>query len=549
MAGNHMSELSPRQRMINMMYLVLTALLAMNISKEVLEAFQKMDNSIAYSYSDKLKFNDKQYADFELKASNNPEKLSQWNDVAQNLKSSSSNFVSLLDSIRFKIKEETGVDEDGKIINLDDKEITMRVLVKTKEEKGYGLGQDLKVAREIYRDYLMSLDSLGIYEGQDSIYKQNITLLFNTPDYLPDNAKKTAKAESWEHQYYGHVPVAALAFMNQMKLDIGNIEGAILELIQKKTGQSSITVNSQIGVVTAPRQTIMLGDSFNAKIFIAGVDTNQLPRFNLYKYSTDGIRIDNSPIIDSLEVEGSKGIFSIKPKKQGTYWVGGDILIQSEEGEKTYEFKQQYRVDEAMSVISPDKMNVLYTEVKNPLSISVPGYSSDELQLYSNFSGCKIKWITNGTYEAVIAQKQKGKNAKKTINLFIKSKKTGKLVGEKITFRIKDVPPPRPSIRKQMGSGALTTAELGSAAGVKTKLENFDFELAFEITSFDYSYPTPTGAQKTQSYEGWKFNEIRTQFNGLKSGQKIIFDNFYYKIKGSKNKPDRLYESLVITIL
>ena len=54
---------------------------------------------------------------------------------------------------------------------------------------------------------------------------------------------------------------------------------------------------------------------------------------------------------------------------------------------------------------------------------------------------------------------------------------------------------------------------------------------------------------KTQSYEGWKFNEIRTQFNGLKSGQKIIFDNFYYKIKGSKNKPDRLYESLVITIL
>ena len=186
MAVNHMTELSPRQRMINMMYLVLTALLAMNISKEVLEAFQKMDNSIAYSYSDKLKFNDKQYADFELKASNNPEKLSQWNDVAQNLKSSSSNFVSLLDSIRFKIKEETGVDEDGKIINLDDKEITMRVLVKTKEEKGYGLGQDLKLAREIYRDYLISLECLGIYAGQDSIYKQNITLLFNTPDYLPD---------------------------------------------------------------------------------------------------------------------------------------------------------------------------------------------------------------------------------------------------------------------------------------------------------------------------------------------------------------------------
>ena len=67
MAGNHMSELSPRQRMINMMYLVLTALLALNISKEVLDAFQKMDNSIGFSYSEKVEFNEKQYKSFDYK--------------------------------------------------------------------------------------------------------------------------------------------------------------------------------------------------------------------------------------------------------------------------------------------------------------------------------------------------------------------------------------------------------------------------------------------------------------------------------------------------
>ena len=61
MAGNHMSEMSPRQRMINMMYLVLTALLALNISKEVLDAFQQMDNSIGYSYDEKVSFNKKEY--------------------------------------------------------------------------------------------------------------------------------------------------------------------------------------------------------------------------------------------------------------------------------------------------------------------------------------------------------------------------------------------------------------------------------------------------------------------------------------------------------
>ena len=93
-------------------------------------------------------------------------------------------------------------------------------------------------------------------------------------------------------------------------------------------------------------------------------------------------------------------------------------------------------------------MNVIYTEVVNPLSISVPGYSSDELQLYSDFSGCKIKSIKNGSYEAVIAKKQKGKNRKKTMNLFIKDKSSGKIVGEKVTFRIKNVPPPKPSVKK-----------------------------------------------------------------------------------------------------
>ena len=73
--------------------------------------------------------------------------------------------------------------------------------------------------------------------------------------------------------------------MNQMKLDVGNMEGSVLELIQKQTGQSSITVNDQVGVVTSPRQTIMLGDVFEAKVFIAGVDrTSAFGRSNLKFY-------------------------------------------------------------------------------------------------------------------------------------------------------------------------------------------------------------------------------------------------------------------------
>ena len=547
MAGNHMSELSPRQRMINMMYLVLTALLALNISKEVLEAFHKMDNSIGFSYSEKIEFTEKQYEAFELKALNNPEKLGFWNDVAHDVQKESNKLITVIDSIRLKIEDEAGKDEKGKLISLDDKEITIKILVKGKEDKGYGYGKLLKEARAQYRDFLLSLDSLGIYEGSDERYKINILSLFDTSDYVEEGDKR-ANPRSWEYQYYGHVPVAALAFMNQMKLDVGNMEGSVLELLQKKTGQSSITVNSQIGVVTAPRQTIMLGDSFHARVFIAGVDTNQLPKFNLYAYDNEGNRLDPTNVIDTLSVSGSQGIFSVKPKKQGTYWLGGDILVQSEEGEKKYEFKQPYRVDEAMSVISPDKMNVLYTEVVNPLSISVPGYSSDELQLYSDFSQCKIKRVKNGSYEAVIAKRQKGKNARKEVNLFIKDKSTGKLVGKRIKFRLKNVPPPIPSIKDIKGSGELSFIKLTTAKGIKAKLENFDFELEYEITSYRFRYPGSTGSLKSASYNGWKFTDVKALFEGLKSNQTVIFDEIYYKTKGSKSKPEKLNQSIVIKI-
>ncbi len=551
MAGNHMSELSPRQRMINMMYLVLTALLALNVSKEVLEAFAKMDNSIEYAYGDKYVSNEKQYQDFKIRAEKNPEKFQEWYMHALNVQRESKEILDSIQSVKNKIELLAGgYDKYGMLVKKDDKDLVKKLLVKDPSEKGaYGYGVMLVNAREKYKNFLLSLDSLNIYLGNDSKVKDRINQILTTDDVDEDPTDPKAAVSWQDSQYNGHVPIAVMAFMAQMKLDVGSLEGEILELLQKKIGQSSITVNSQIGVVKAPKQTIMLGDSFKARVFIAGVDTNQLPTFSLYKHDSKGNRIESTPY-DTLVNDGSEGIFSMKPTRQGTYFFGGDIVIQSEEGEKIYPFLQEYRVDAPLSVISPDKMNVIYTEVVNPLSISVPGYSSDELQLYSDFSGCKIKSIKNGSYEAVIAKKQKGKNRQKTMNLFIKDKSTGKLVGEKVTFRIKNVPPPKPSVRKIFGSGDLTTQELGTAAGIRAKLENFDFELSFEITSFKYTYPTNTGSSKTIKIEGWRFTpELKGQFNGLKPGQTINFTDFEYKIKGSKEKPSKMYESLVITIL
>ena len=539
MAGNHMSEMSPRQRMINMMYLVLTALLALNVSKQVLDAFQKMDGSIGYSYSEKMDFNKKAYNDFELKAMNNPDKLGLWNDVAKQVKKESKKLIAVIDSVRFKIESISGRGDDGMLIEKSNKELTIKVLVKGKEDKGYGYGEKLRLAREKYRDFLLSLDSLGIYQGPDEVYKSNITLLLNSDSYEEEGKGVIP----WEkNQYYGHVPVAAMAFMNQMKLDVGNMEGAVLELIQKKTGQSSITVNQQLGVVKAPRQSIMLGDSFHARVFIAGVDTNQLPKFNLYQYNSDGLRID-SIVQDTLMVDGSEGLFSIKPKKQGTYWFGGDILVQSEEGEKRYEFTQQYRVDAPMSVISPDAMNVLYTVVDNPVSIAVPGYSSEELTLHSNLAGdCTIKRIKNGTYQINIKE-QRGKNRKKEVKLTVKA--NNKIVGKPITFRVKNVPEPYPKLGSIVGYGEMSKADLGVAWGLTAKLDNFEFDLKYKVVSFTMSYPGAGGQQDLKVTGGQFPDNVKKEFGSIKRGQTINFRDIKYQIAGIKGQKPKSMKGIV----
>ena len=113
---------------------------------------------------------------------------------------------------------------------------------------------------------------------------------------------------------------------------------------------------------------------------------------------------------------------------------------------------------------------------------------------------------------------------------------------------MKNVPPPVPSFRGIKGSGDLKLIKLISAKGIKAKLENFDFELEYEITGYRFRYPGSTGALKSAVYKGWRFSEVKSIFETLKSNQTVIFDEIYFKTKGTNSKPIRLDQTIVIKI-
>ena len=254
MAGNHMSTLSPRQRMINMMYLVLTALLALNVSKSVLDAFFRVDKTLTQSVSDKMNDNLERYDTFEERARNNPEKVGEWNDLAQELKEKTEVVDNLIDSIRYELWKAGGPTLEGEEIIITDRmeseksfmtatgglNAGFEILDKANKNipKTIMLGSDgsdgsatrLRTALTDYREYLLALD---LWPLNDTVSKATVYELLKTEDVVGEITTK-----SWEEEEYGEYPlVGVLTFLNQTRLNVRTAEDIMLELLEQKTGE------------------------------------------------------------------------------------------------------------------------------------------------------------------------------------------------------------------------------------------------------------------------------------------------------------------------
>jgi len=240
--------------MINMMYLVLTALLALNVSKSVLDAFFRVDKTLTQTVSDKTGDNMDRYDEFQMRAENNPEKIGKWNDMAQDLKLRTVEVDDLIDSIRYELWKAGGPTIDGEAVEITEKmEQDKSLILAIQGKGGYelidkanknspkiimldehngkpGAGLRLKNVLTSYREYLLSLD---LYPLTDTTIKNVVYDLLKTED-----VEGTATTLSWEENEYGGYPlVGVLTFLNQTKLNVRTAEDMMLELLEQKTGK------------------------------------------------------------------------------------------------------------------------------------------------------------------------------------------------------------------------------------------------------------------------------------------------------------------------
>ena len=569
MAGGN---ISPRQKMINMMYLVLTALLALNVSKEVLNSFFEVNKGIARATTNFNAKNGDTYAAFDAAAEVNPVKAGPYREQAYEIKEEADKLVASLQEMKYnlvlatdkkvylgsesQIKDEEGdlkeeyatelnwdllTDQQkltniGALTNKDDRHAAGDLFFSAKRKNN--IATDLKVDLNSYKTSLLFLA-----EGNESL----ITSINETCNY--DDKKVKGKTQLWEeYNFYDMPSVGALTLLSKMQSDVRNTESDIINMLRENIDAGSLKFTSAEGIQIPNSNFVLKGDSFRAQIFIAAKDTTQAPI--IYVGEFDSLGGGKYEMIgddyETVKVVNGKGIFAKRASSEGNQKWGGLIAMKTDNGTKMYPFRGQYLVAAKTAVVSPTNMNILYLEVDNPLKISVPGYTAGVISAVINNGKVSVVKKSLGEYSA-----RPSKKGKAMVSLFAEVNGKRTKMGE-MEFRVKEVPPPKAKVQFTLdvnGSTVIDKMKMVNAGGLGAELKDFDFKgVRYVVTSYRLS-GVYKGEQMKEDAKGPKFTpKMISIIKNTKSGNAITISNIKAKRVDAKNTAVRPLDPLVIEI-
>lgn len=553
---------TPRQKMIGMMYLFYTALLALNVSAEILTAFTMVDGSlrktngitedvIANTQNEFVKamVNDsagvapfKERADRVIKAAEKAYKQIQHyklalvgtlEDVydgdytAPYTESLDAADQRIENALREKYSEDSnGASMDPNLVDIDD-------LVSKKDDNNVGgeifitkgQGKEVRAGREGYKQTLIDIinegsekDTVAASVAARKSIIESLNQMLSTEDTKSENDE--GEMVPWDVANFEHLPAAGvLTLMTKMQSDVRNTESSVLSYLLSQIGKADMKFNAIKAVVNAKSSYVLVGQPYKAEIFIAAYDSTQNPE----------ILVGGSKI----PVNSGVGVFTGNTSSVGPKSFGGVIKLKNKStGEvKDYPFKGEYEVGQSSLSVSPTKMNVLYIGVPNPIDITASGVPAEKLNVSMSGGGSIQKAGATGSYIAQV--KSPG-----TVNITVTATVDGqsKNLGTK-QFRVKRVPDPVAKIAGKR-EGTIAKAELMAQAGIKAELENFDFDMKFNIVSFRVSSMIRGFAKEANSNSAAFGGQVKQIIQETPSGSKIYFEDI--KAKG----PDGSIRSL-----
>ena len=443
--------LSPRQKMINMMYLVLTAMLALNVSKDILLVLHKLDQGMTATVTTVAKGTENIYRSFEAQLEDNPRAVEPW-EVAKEVRKQTNDVFGLLSKTRTDLIDLTGgvdEEEDGRLERGRQPRHPRKLLIERQEHWRPRRSQRNQSATHDYRDYLLTV------AGDDDNLKNELNQAFDFSDVQQEGKKMT-----WEMATFSELPLAGIIpFVTDLQSRVRRMEAKSIEHLYSSIDAQTIKFDGVRAVVMPTNGTFVTqGGTYEADVFLAAYNSGNNPEFGG---------------ITPSAVESGVGKLRLPASGVGEKKLSGTMQLPGSETVYTYDVV--YTVAPPMVVISPSKMNVLYRNVDNPLEISVPGVAPKDLIV----SGPGVTG-SNGNYMADVT-KISGKEV--VINVRVKQP-DGKTrdAGSK-EFRIKGLPQAEGMVYKK--SEGIMSASLLSRAEIEAGYVDFPFDLPLKVVAFE----------------------------------------------------------------
>ncbi len=489
---------TPRQKMIGMMYLVLTAMLALNVSTDILNGFKLVDDSLHASLNATEERNVAMMKNFQQATLENPEKNQEWFDLATEMVAKSDSMYDYIQDFKYNIaKLADGEEADPEVRNVVG---TSNLDVTGQYGIVEGNGAILRKELNRYREYLISLSP------KDSVE-------FNTLFATPQGKNSDGDPISWEATLFEGMPVgASITLLTKIQNDIRTAQSEMIQHLQIATDASDLRVNKMEALVIPASKYVIQGSKYSAQIVLAAVDTTQTPA-----YFINGAQI------------GEDGLYEFTASGLGAHTYSGQIVVKGPDGEETaYPFESDYSVGEPSVTISNTDLNVMYRDYDNKFSISVPGVSNDKIKVSVN--GATIKQ-SKGLW--LIRPTGKSKEITISVSADMGEGRVQSMGSQK--YRVKELPKPGAYLKSgatEYAEGRITRNALLSdnATVIASYGPDGLLDLKYTVTSFQLQ--TPMGLKQAR---GNKFTSQQlADLKKLKKGAMITIVDIRAKGVGGK---------------
>lgn len=505
---------TPRQKMINLMYLIFIAMLALNMSKEVLAAFGIMNEKLETSNLKTTESNLAFLNGLETKASENAEKFGPLYQDAQKIKELSQEYYDYLEGLKKGLMADVEDPKDYQVMDKSD-------YLDGKFFQGDNLTPEGKDFLKRINDYRTQV--MNILPANMTDIKAGVESRFQTGDAQGKVENRSGDKIDWLNYHYEGFPlVASLTKLTALQADIKATEEDALKSMLQGQLSSEVAMTNYTTLLEQEKSAFYSGEKFSGAIVLGRKDATTRP--NEVNLTLDGRKLNEGA---DYEIKDGQVKLLVGAGAPGDHKIQGNLVFM-QDGERT-----EVPVSSTFATISKpnaaliaaDKMNVVYRGVANPMSISIPGIPNNKVTA----SAPGLKSVNGSSY---IMNPGSGR----TVTITASGKlPDGQTVSSKSEFRIKDIPRPEGSVSKQTGSLKMPRSNM-EIATIGAVLEDFDFDLNLAVSGFKFKVPgQPTVAVNGNKLDARAISALKRASRGdavqIFDIEGYITNNKSYKLK------------------